>query len=182
MRKTSARENFIKLELRLTWSSFLSMSTRVSLSTVELTVPMRGSVTDGSIWWLWLAVAWWCAKRLPRLAAEMFLGKWLTCSFSSLGWLWGAGKGRERLSKRKRGRDQAWSHLLAGSVQKRQEKKLFWSCKCRLIIGFGNFADFSMATSAPDIWWGCLESVFSHSITNINNQHAFSNKFRFVFK
>lgn len=67
-----------------TWSSFLSRSMRLSRSPAEWTVPMSGSVTDGSGWWMWLAL-WWCVIRLPRLAAEMFLGKGLLCSFSSLG-------------------------------------------------------------------------------------------------
>lgn len=73
-----------KEERAPTWSSFLSRSMRLSRSPAEWTVPMSGSVTDGSGWWMWLAL-WWCVIRLPRLAAEMFLGKGLLCSFSSLG-------------------------------------------------------------------------------------------------
>lgn len=57
---------------------------RVSESPVELRFPMRGSVTDGSCWWMWLEL-WWCVSRLVRLTEEIFLGKWLVCSFSSLG-------------------------------------------------------------------------------------------------
>lgn len=60
------------------------MSMRVSGSLPVLVVPMRGSVTEGSGWEMWLAL-WWWTIRLPRLAAEMFLGKGLLCSFSSLG-------------------------------------------------------------------------------------------------
>ena len=85
---------------RTTCPSFFSMSTRVSVSTAAWTVPMSGSVTDGS-GWAWLG-PWWCV----RLAAEMFLGKGLVCSFSSLGWLGEAERGRERVSRRRRGRER----------------------------------------------------------------------------
>lgn len=57
-----------------TCTSFFSMSMCVSVSLVAWTPPMSGSVTDGSGWWAWLAL-WWWPIRLPRLAAEMFLGK-----------------------------------------------------------------------------------------------------------
>lgn len=108
------RDRFV-CQVILTCISFFSISMCVSASPAEWIVPMRGSVTDGSCWWMWLALLW-CVIRLPRLAAEMFLGKGLLCSFSSLGWLREAARGRERLSRRKRGRDQAWSQLVAESV------------------------------------------------------------------
>lgn len=82
--KTKTKVLKIKLSPRLTWTSFFSMSIRVSTSPGARMVLMSGSVTDGSAGWLWLAL-WWCVIRLPRLAAEMFLGKGLLCSFSSLG-------------------------------------------------------------------------------------------------
>lgn len=91
---------------KFTCRSFLSTSMRVSESPVELRFPMRGSVTDGSCWWMWLEL-WWCVSRLVRLTEEIFLGKWLVCSFSSLGWLREAGRGRESVSRRRSGSDHA---------------------------------------------------------------------------